>query len=429
MQLKNNMKNRRISGLLSAATCTLLGTAGVQADEWDVDTAVLLYSEKDRVSAFEPVVSMKKDLNETDTLSMKLTLDSLTGASANGAVPSTQAQTFTRPSGNGQFSIAANETPLDDTFHDTRAQFNMNWDKAMDSDNRRNLGFNISREYDFTSVGANASWTHEMNQKNTALTGGVALEFDVISPIGGIPVGLSNQPYGSTINDAIARESADDNRQILDLLVGVTQIIDRSSLFQVNLSYSKADGYLTDPFKVVSVVDTTPGPDLGEPVAQIYEKRPDTRDKISVFGKYKKTLVNDDIITASLRLMTSDWGVDSETVDVTYRWKLDNGYYLQPHYRYYQQSAADFYRYFLLDSEAIPQEVTADYRLGEMDAQTFGIKFGKTDRYGNDWSVRIEQYVQSGDGSPAAAIGQLQNQNLFPDVEATIFQVNYSFKW
>jgi hypothetical protein len=421
---------RSVSGLLSAATCTLLGTV-VQADsQWDVDTAVLFYSEKDRVSAFEPVISMKRDLNETDTQSMKLVLDSLTGASASGAVPSTQAQTFTRPSGNGQFITPANETPLDDTFQDTRAQFSMNWDQAMSGENRRNLGFNLSKEYDFTSLGANASWTHEMNQKNTALTGGIALEFDSISPVGGTPLALSNQPYGSTINTAIARDqAADDSRQVLDLLVGVTQIIDSTSLFQVNLSYSMADGYLTDPYKVVSIVDTTPGANLGEPIAQIYEQRPDTRNKTSVFGKYKKSLPNDDIITASLRLMTSDWGVDSETLDVTYRWQLDNGYYLQPHFRYYQQSAADFYRYFLLDSEAIPQEVTADYRLGEMDSQTFGIKFGNTDRYGNDWSVRIEQYVQSGDGKPDVAIGQLQNQNLFPDVEATIVQVNYSFKW
>lgn len=428
MQLKNR-KMKSVSGLLSAATCTLLGTT-VQADsEWDIDTAVLFYDEKDRVSAFEPVISMKRDLNETDTQSMKLVLDALTGSSATGAVPSTQAQTFTRPSGNGRFTTPANETPLDDTFRDSRAQFNMNWDQAMEGDNRRNLGFNISKEYDFTSVGGNASWTHEMNQKNTAITAGAALEFDVIEPIGGIPQALSNQPYKATIDDPILRASADDDRQVIDLLVGVTQVINSTSLFQVNLSYSMADGYLTDPFKVVSVVDTTPGANLGEPIAQIYESRPDTRNKTSVFGKYKKSLPNDDIITASLRIMTSDWGVDSETLDVTYRWQLDNGYYLQPHFRYYQQSAADFYRYFLLDSEAIPQNVTADYRLGELDSQTFGIKFGNTDRYGNDWSVRIEQYVQSGNDSPDVAIGQLQNQNLFPDVEATIVQVNYSFKW
>lgn len=422
-------KMKKISGVLSAATCSLLGTANAQNNnEWDIDTAVLLYDEKDRVSAFEPVISMKKDLNETDTLNMKLTLDSLTGASATGAVPSTQVQTFTRPSGNGSYTTPANETPLDDTFKDTRVQFSMNWDKAMDSDNRRNLGFSVSKEYDFFSLSGNASWTRELNQKNTALTGGINLELDKIDPVGGTPLPLSDVPFAippASISTSTIRDGSSEDRQVMDVLVGVTQIIDRSSLFQVNLSLSLADGYMNDPYKMVSIVDAN----SGEPINQIYENRPDTRNKTSIYGKYKKSLANSDIFTASLRIMTDDWGVDSETLDVTYRFQLAKGYYLQPHFRYYQQSAADFYRYFLIDGEAAPEEVSADYRLGEMDAQTIGVKFGKTDRFGNDWSVRLEQYVQSGESNPAEAFGQLQNQDLYPDVEATIFQVNYSFKW
>jgi hypothetical protein len=428
----NNIK--KISGLLSSATCTLLGAAQVQAadGEWDVETAVLAYSEKDRVTAFEPVVKMKKELNDTDTLNLKLTLDALTGASATGAVPSSVAQTYTRPSGNGSYNIAPNETPLDDTFHDTRAQINADWDQAMDSNNRLNLGVHFSREFDFTSLGGSASWTHEMNQKNTALTGGINLELDNISPIGGIPVAKSTHPstLDGTLGQSIARASSDDDRTVFDVLVGVTQIIDRSSLFQVNLSLSQADGYMTDPFKMVSIVDANPASaSFGEPNQVIYEARPDSRSKTSLFGKYKKQFANDDIFTVSLRLMTDDWGVDSETIDVTYRFRMDSGYYIQPHVRLYTQSAADFYRYFLRDDEAVPQYVSADYRLGEMDSTTVGIKVGKSNKFGHDWSVRIEQYVQSGDSHPAVAIGQLVNQNLYPDVEAIIVQASYSFKW
>ena len=427
-------KIKKISGLLSTATCTLLATAHAQAagSEWDVETSLLYYAESDRVTAVEPVVSMKKDLNDSDTLNLKLTLDSLTGASATGAVPSTRAQTYTRPSGNGQYTVAANQTPLDDTFQDTRAQFNANWDKAIDSNNRRNLGLHISREYDFTSLGGSASWTHEMNQKNTALTAGLNLEFDSISPIGGIPVAGSTHPSSldNSLAQSIARQGSDDDRSVFDLLLGVTQIIDRSSLFQVNLSLSQSDGYMTDPFKMVSIVDSNPAsPDYGEPNRVIYENRPDSRSKTSLFGKYKKQFANNDILTVSLRLMTDDWGIDSETIDLTYRFRMDSGYYIQPHARFYRQAAADFYRYFLRDDEAIPQYVSADYRLGEMDATTIGIKVGKSDRFGNDWSVRIEQYVQTGDSNPASAIGQLTSQNLYPDVEATIIQASYSFKW
>ena len=427
-------KIKKISGLLSTATCTLLATAHAQAagSEWDVETSLLYYAESDRVTAVEPVVSMKKDLNDSDTLNLKLTLDSLTGASATGAVPSTRAQTYTRPSGNGQYTVAANQTPLDDTFQDTRAQLNANWDKAIDSNNRRNLGLHISREYDFTSLGGSASWTHEMNQKNTALTAGLNLEFDSISPIGGIPVAGSTHPSSldNSLAQSIARQGSDDDRSVFDLLLGVTQIIDRSSLFQVNLSLSQSDGYMTDPFKMVSIVDSNPAsPDYGEPNRVIYENRPDSRSKTSLFGKYKKQFANNDILTVSLRLMTDDWGIDSETIDLTYRFRMDSGYYIQPHARFYRQAAADFYRYFLRDDEAIPQYVSADYRLGEMDATTIGIKVGKSDRFGNDWSVRIEQYVQTGDSNPASAIGQLTSQNLYPDVEATIIQASYSFKW
>lgn len=431
MKPSNKKSFGKITGLLSAATCSLLGTTGGHADEWDIDSAILFYSEKDRVSAVEPVVSMKKDLNETDTLSMKITLDALTGSSATGAVPSTQVQTFTRPSGKGEYTAKANELPLDDTFKDSRGQFSMNWDKAVDRNNRRNLGFSFSKEYDFLSLSGNAAWTHEMNQKNTSITSGLNIELDTIDPVGGAPEPLSTVPYaigGGNISTSTIRDGDSKDRQVIDLLFGVTQIIDRSSLFQVNLSYSMADGYMNDPYKMVSIVDTDAA-NLGEPESNIYENRPDTRAKTSLYGKYKKSLANDDIVTASLRIMTDDWGIDSQTLDLTYRWQMDGGYYLQPHLRYYSQSAADFYRYFLLDSDSVPEHVSADYRLGEMDATTVGIKFGKTDRYGNDWSLRFEQYVQTGDGSPSEAIGQLRNQDLYPDVEATIVQVNYSFKW
>ncbi len=421
---------KKISGLLSAASATLLGASPAHAESaWDVETAVLMYSEVGRVSVLEPVISASKSLNETDTLGMKLTLNALTGASANGAVPSTQPQTFTSPSGKDTYTIDPDETPKDTTFRDARVSYGINWDQALNRLDRLKLGANVSVEQDFFSLSGNVGWSTETNQRNTRFDVGGNLELDAIEPTGGAPTPLSVMDLNTDNNgddDDDEGEGGDDKtRTVLDLLVGVTQIIDRSSLFQVNLSLSAADGYMTDPYKFVSVVDSS----SGEPVRILYESRPDTRSKTSVFGKYKKTFASNDVLTASLRLMTDDWGVDSQTVDLTWRFVQDNGYYLQPHLRWYQQSAADFYRYFLLDTEAVPQYASADYRLGELTTQTLGIKYGHSDPFGNDWSVRLEYYLQSGDGSPAEAVGQLRNQDLFPDVEAWIFQVNYAFKW
>jgi len=413
------LSKKKIAGLLSAATCTLLGSSAQATEhEWDVDSAVLLYSEQDRVSAFEPVISASKDLGDDENLSMKLVIDSLTGNSATGAVPSTLVQTFTRPSGSGSYRIDPNETPLDDTFKDTRAAYSMNWEKPLDRNTRRNLGFNVSGEYDFTSLGVNAQWQFDRNQKNTTFTTGINLELDDIDPVGGAPEPLTDM----TAQDKM---SGSESRDIVDLLFGVTQVIDKSSLFQVNLSLSEADGYMTDPYKLVSIVDSS----SGEPGSHIFENRPDSRSRQSLFGKYKKMFANKDIFTTSYRFMTDDWGVDSHTFDFTYRFKLNEGYFIQPHLRWYQQSEVDFYRYFLRDDEALPEFVSADYRLGEMDATTVGVKFGREFDDRHVWSARLEQYVQTGESSPSEAFGQLNQQDLYPDVEAVIVQFNYSFKW
>lgn len=413
------LRKRKVAGLLSAASCSLLGTAAhAEEDNWDVDTAVLFYSESDgRVEAFEPVISATRDLGDDESLSFKLVLDSLTGSSASGAVPSTQVQVFTRPSGNGSYSVAPNETPLDPSFKDTRLSFSMNWEKPTDRNNRRNLGFNISKEYDFTSISVNSLWQHDSNQRNTTWSYGFNIEADEMDPVGGAPEPLTRM-------DDQNKMSSNESRTIVDLLFGVTQVINRSSLFQLNLSLSEADGYLTDPYKLVSVVDNT----TGEPTDQWFESRPDSRSRQSIYGKYKKMLPNKDIFTASYRFMTDDWGVDSNTFDFNYRFMLGSGYYIQPRLRLYQQSEADFYNYFLRTGET-PDYASADYRLGEMEATTIGFKFGKDIDQQQAWSLRLELYEQTGEGSPSEAFGQLAQQDLYPDVQATIVQFNYSFQF
>ncbi len=412
------LKRKKIAGLLSVATCSLLATP-VQADkgEWDVDSAILYYAEDDdRIEAIEPVISARKDLGDEEAVSLKLVIDSLSGSSPTGAVPSTEVQTFIKPSGDGTYTVAPNETPLDPSFKDTRVAYSMNWEKPYDRNNRRNYGFNVSREYDFTSLSGNALWQHDTNSKNTTWSYGFNLEYDLIEPVGDVPDPLTS------MDDQMKGDSSDD-RIILDLLFGVTQVIDRTSLFQVNLSLSESDGYMTDPYKLVSVVDDI----SGLPTDQLFEHRPDSRSRQSLFGKYKKTLPNNDIFTASYRYMTDDWGIDSNTFDFSYRFKFSNGYYLQPRLRFYDQTEADFYNYFLLESEPVPTYASADYRLGEMEATTVGIKFGREVDRQHSWSVRLEQYEQTGESSPSEAVGQLRGQDLYPDVTATIVQVSYSF--
>ena len=104
----------------------MLGTP-VQAEEtngedWQFDTAILYYGEADRVQLAKGVINTNKTVTGERVFNGKIAIDTLTGASATGAVAQPGAQTFTRPSGNGQYVVNPSETPLDDTFKDIRVQ-------------------------------------------------------------------------------------------------------------------------------------------------------------------------------------------------------------------------------------------------------------------------------------------------------------------
>lgn len=429
MQLKHK-QTTDICKRLSAATCTLLsGTASASGliDGWDFDTAVLYYSESDnRVTAFEPVIRGTRELDDDEFLNLKLVVDALTGATPTGAMPSSQPQTFTRPSGNGSYTVAPGEIPLDDTFHDTRVAVNASWDKPINRLLRATYGVNVSSEYDFKSFGANVTIARDFNQKNTTLNGGISFESDTLDPEGGIPIELSSAmvPAGLPQN----RRAADESRSQVDLLLGLTQVISRRTLMQFNLSVSQSDGYHTDPFKFISIIDDTPGPTQGDPIDNIFENRPDSRSKTSFFWKMLHHF-DTDAIDASYRYLTDDWGIKSHTVDFHYTFVVDGGRsYWQPHVRFYSQSAADFYATNLRASEPIPDEISADYRLGDMTGVTLGLKYSRTLANENEMAFRFELLNQSGDPSPGSRIGNLAGLKIVPDTEAVIFQFQYSFR-
>ena len=436
MQLKRRTARRSIRNVgtpLAAATCALLGQTAPRdaaADDlapWSIDTSVLVYSESDgRVQDLSVNAIARKEVREDSFLDLTVALDTLTGASPNGAAPSNVVQTFTRPSGTGSYKIGAGAAPLDDTFHDSRAAFSAGWEWPVTRLTLLNVGASLSDEFDYTHTGLDAKLAHDFNDRNTTLSFGVALASDTIDPVGGAPVPLA--PMLGRGNSANKRGS--ESKDVTDLLIGVTQVVNRKTLVQLNYSLSNSDGYLTDPYKILSVVDPVTGAPVPGPAGSgifgyLYESRPDSRQKQSLFGLVKHDF-DGSVLEASYRYMTDDWGVDSQTFDIKYRWSLKEGRYIQPHVRYYTQSAADFYHAVLFAGRPGPEFATADYRLGELDGITVGVKYGGQSRYG-EWSGRLEWYRQTGNADPSARVGVLANLDLYPDLNALIAQVSYKF--
>ncbi|MEP7246348.1 MAG: DUF3570 domain-containing protein [Gammaproteobacteria bacterium] len=446
MQLKKSRGAK--SSALMAASCALLGATAVRgqaapesSDDWLVDSAVLYYKEdQGRVQAIEPVVNLTRDFGEERILGLKITYDSLSGGSPNGAIPSRNAQTFATPSGaslqaaSGEpvtyttssgkvvaqlekvtlYTTPAGQLPLDPSFHDQRVAVRGNWQQRLGDAMRLSVGGDLSHEYDFMSVGVNGTLARDFNNKNTTLSFGGNWEQDAVRPVGGAPVGGTDYTQ--------LQKTGNESKNLGGVLFGLTQVMNRRWLAQLNFSYDRSTGYQNDPYKILSVVNAG-----GDTVGYRFENRPDGRSRQSVFLE-NKVAVGRDVLDFSMRLMKDDWGIRSRTADLRYRWELGNGKYLEPQARYYKQTAADFYNVFVNENSMPAQFMSADPRLGSFDAMTYGVKFGMPLADKSELSIRIEQYRQSARDLPPA-FGQLQGLDLVPGLKSVMLQVGWRFSF
>jgi len=423
---------------LAVATGTLLGSAPsspVNAQEdpgWDFDMSLLYYGESDnRVQDASFNLLARRLFVDDKALSLTLTVDSLTGASASGATPMDVAQTFTRPSGKNTYTTAAGEQPLDDTFLDTRYALGASWQQPFGRLYKVNAGISASNEWDYFHIGGNLGLSRDFNKRNTTLSAGLAFARDTIDPVGGAPIPLARMlDVGDSSN-----KTGDQNKDVVDILLGLTQIINKNLLVQLNYSYSDSSGYLNDPYKILSVVDPVTGDTIentppsganGPSHVFVFESRPDARAKHSFYGQ-TKYYWDGRVVDLSYRYMTDDWDINSHTIDARLRFPIGDRRFLEPHLRFYTQTEAEFYRASLIDEDPLPSYATSDYRLGNFDALTVGIKYGWKTNSGHDLSVRLEYYMQRGDVPADQVIGNQQQRDLYPDLDAVIFNFGYRF--
>jgi len=428
---------------LTSATCALLGTTAIASaqastlSDWNFDTALMYYGETNRVSATEGILDANRTFDNGNILSLGFVVDSLTGASANGAVAQPTAQTFTTASGR---TSKQSDIPLDSGFKDTRAQSSIQLSQPLFENNTLSLGGYFSKESDYLSAGLNSNWAIDFNKKNTTLSFGIASSYDQVKPNGGIHDPLSlrsvnivpsvnnggegdgidwNDSQPQSINGGVI--AATDNKKSNDILFGYTQVINQRMLMQFNYSYSTVSGYMNDPYKILSVINTN-----GETQEYRYENRPDSRKKQAFFVQSKYHF-NRGVMDLSYRYMTDDWKIKSSTFDFHYHLMLPHGFYIEPHIRYYTQKAAEFYQPYLNNNEPIPTYASADYRLGALDTYTLGVKVGLPKRHGEQMTFRLEYYMQSVNNAGFTSPGILADEPVFQGVNAVIAQVSYSF--
>jgi hypothetical protein len=438
---------RNVRAKLGLAVLALLGATQVQAtsptaDSTEFDSTLLHYQENgDRISTTEAVVHVKLNHADGSTFGINLTYDTLSGGSPNGALPSKAVQTFAKPSGtsfrtttvitpvqtyttasgriatsggavsgSAPYTVAAGALPIDKSFRDKREAANLSWSYLLDPLTVQTFGASYSYESDFQSLAASTSVSRDFNDKNTTLSAGVNLEFDYLKPIGGAPIPMSD--YASFL-----KEGGKD-KQVHDLLFGVSQVMGRRWISQLNFSLDKSNGYQNDPYKVLSAIDAT-----GNTIGYVYENRPADRTRSSLYWGNKVAL-DHDTIDFSARLMTDDWGIASKTVDVRYRWMLPGNSYVESQMRYYRQSAADFYRLYLQQGAPLLTYASADPRLAQFTASTIGLKWAHKLTQQSEFNLRVQSYVQNGT-TPSSLPTALQGLDLYPSLKTKLIQIGY----
>ena len=134
------------------------------------------------------------------------------------------------------------------------------------------------------------------------------------------------------------------------------------------------------------------------------------------------------MLDLSYRRGKDNWDIGSDTVDAHLRIDLGSRMYLEPHARWYHQSAADFYNLYLIETGPAPAFMSADPRLAAFAATTFGLKFGIATGRNGELGLRLEQYEQrpSDQSSPLAG---LQGLDLNPNLKATIVQLSWHLEY
>ncbi len=420
---------------LRAAACVLLAVGApalaraqtqVPAGDarWQFDATGLLYSEKARTTIVEPVASIARLFAGGTRLSARFSLDAMTGASPSGAQASNKVQTVTSASGNTS-TQSATDIPTK-PFHDLRGALDLGWDQPIGSLLTLSSGAHVSRERDYSSQGGHAQAALDLDRHLVTLTLGGGVNRDQVFPIGGIHRGgvLTSDPNVMLAETRLSKD-------VTDGLIGISRVLTRRWMVSLNGSRTHEQGYLTEPYKVLSLIDDTgaPATTADGTLIEVTENRPAARNRNAVVGSSVYHLETD-VLYASYRYYWDDWGVKSHTLDLKYHFDLPEHDYVLPHIRLYTQTEASFFHFALRIGEGLPSLASSDFRLGPLHSLTLGATYGFTlpDQPG-EFTVRGEYIRQWGDGHPANAIGVQQQLDLFPPEDIFDITAGYTVRF
>jgi hypothetical protein len=222
-----------------------------------------------------------------------------------------------------------------------------------------NTGGGFSRERDYTSRYFNTNMSLDLNKKLTTLNFSASVAFDEIAPSPSVWNGRSR-----------FFKSHKTNQQYL---LGISQVIDKDSLFQSNITFGYQTGFLSDPYKWVAFYNNNIFSDFQQ------DKRPQERFQWAWLNQYVHHFgqFNNAALHLDYRFTTDDWGINAHTFEASWHQPIADDWQIIPRFRYYSQDKADFYQPVFAGNSKYYTAYSSDYRLAGFGAFSGGIKLSK----------------------------------------------------
>ncbi|WP_411893658.1 DUF3570 domain-containing protein [Winogradskyella sp. A2] len=320
-------------------------------------------------------------LNDDDVLTIDAGVSAYTSASSSNVGPFDDgpADPFQASSGASSGDVWANLTGSYTHSSDDR---NSIWSTKL----------SVSSEYDYFSLGFGGSYTKLFNEKNTELSISGNVYIDTwnaiypteLRPFGPGGDGLSSSFYNqNTITGNINYNPNfapfdNEGRNSYAIGFGFSQILHKNVQGSLALDFIKQDGLLSTPFQRVYFGDVADSFIDNFQLADAIEQLPDSRFKVALGGRLNWYLNERVSLRTFYRYYFDDWGVNSHTASIEIPIKIADKFTLYPSYRFYNQTAADYFRPY---EEALSTEefYTSDFDLSDYSANQFGFGISYTD--------------------------------------------------
>lgn len=313
---------------LSIATATMLVGTTLCADDY-VRVNFMQYSESDnRVDVFAPAIEINKDIGVDYTINGSFVSDSVSGATPIYVDTSSGASAY---KSRGTVANTSNIKKENVEFTENRMNGNIGVVKRLE--NRDELSFSFSKSYesDFDSNTFGLGYLMWSNDsKNRSIDAGLSYQSNTIL--------IKDCTYNSECStaDTTSGASSKETATVLSAELGITQIIDETSLVKASVYYGNENGYLSNPY--YNIVRTN-----GNTTDIVSETRPDSKLSYGFNLKYIKAFSQTITSKFKYKYYIDDWDINSNTIDINNYYEINDKFIFGFGFRYYTQSEAEFY--------------------------------------------------------------------------------------